>query len=442
VRARRWAQGGRLVVGLAALLLLARPDPAFAHAEIERSDPPDLCAVQAVPRLRSSDPRCQRGSLLEAPPERVTIWFSESVQPIAGGIKVLAPSGRRAEQGPATGNGPELRVPVGAAEAGTYVVTWQVIAEDTHPARGQFAFSVGHESDPAHDETIADVGGVSPFGLALQVSARWLHFVGFALSFGVVGFWLLVLRPALVDDATVEGRIWQAVNTGVIVLVVAEPVALLAQTSSVGVDQMLNPDVIGSTLGSSFGRVWAQRLGAALLLWALIGAIRAAPGRAGLAILVLGLALAIADGQAAHAANTRPLALGLAVNGLHLAAMGLWFGSVIGTVRIWCLPLEDGQRQRVTVRAARFVGAALGALAATGLIMASQHLGGLGDLSGTAYGQALVAKLLMVAITLMLAVSAARSRTRWTARWRAGEVVALLVVVALAGLLVSLPPRL
>jgi copper transport protein len=436
------AIGGSLVVGLTALLLLARPAPAFAHAEIERADPPDLCAAQAVPRLRLGDPRCQRGMLLATPPEQVTIWFSESVQPIAGGIKVLAPSGRRADQGPATGNGPELRVPVGVGEEGTYLVTWQVVAEDTHPARGQFAFSIGHESEPAADETVSDVGGVTPLGLALQVGARWLHFVGYSLSFGMVGFWLLALRPAQAADAIVEGRVWRTVNAGVIVLVLAECLALLAQTSSVGVDQMLNPDVIASTLGSSFGRVWAQRLGAALLLWALLGAIRAAPRRAGWATVGLGMALAVADGQAAHAANTRPAALGLLVNSVHLGAMGLWFGTVIGALRLACISGNDGKRRRVMRRAGPMVGVALAVLALSGIIMSAQHLGGLGDLSGTAYGRTMVAKLVMVAVSLALAVPAGRSWLLASIRWRIGEASALLVVLALAGLLVSLPPRL
>src|SRR5205823_13329703 len=101
---------------------------------------------------------------------------------IGGGITVLAPSGRRVDQGPPASDGAELSIPVSAVEAGTYLVTWQVIAEDTHPARGQFAFSLGHESDPVAAETLGDVGAVSPVGLAFQVMARWLHLLGFALS--------------------------------------------------------------------------------------------------------------------------------------------------------------------------------------------------------------------------------------------------------------------
>jgi copper transport protein len=434
-------RGGLFLVALAAVLLLARPEAAFAHAEIDRADPPDRCAAQAVPRLRVGDPRCQRGVLLENPPGRVQIWFSESVQPLAGGIHVLAPSGRRIDQGPPTVTGPELSVPVAASETGTYLVVWQVIAEDTHPARGQFAFSVGHESDLAPSVMMPDIGGVSPLGLMLQILARWLHGVGFALSFGVVGFWLLVTRPAGMAEAALERRLWRLVSIGVVVLLAAEPVALLAQSGSLGADQLLDPDAIGSTLGSAFGRVWAQRVAAALALWALLGVVPVAPRRAGWAILGLGLLLAVADGQATHAANTRPVILGLLVNGLHLAAMGAWFGGVLGVLSMAGTPLAPVRHQVMMARAGRLVWMALLTLAVTGVVMATQQLGGIDALASTTYGRALLAKLIMVAVTLALAVPALRSPGPWARRWRLAEAVGLLLVVGLAGLLVALPPR-
>ena len=35
------------------------------------------------------------------------------------------------------------------------------------------------------------------------------------------------------------------------------------------------------------------------------------------------------------------LTFGLLVNGLHLAAMGVWFGSILGMVSVGCAPLAD-----------------------------------------------------------------------------------------------------
>src|SRR5207253_7394655 len=100
----------------------------------------------------------------------------------------------------------------------------------------------------------------------------------------------------------------------------------------------LDPEVVWGALDSSFGRVLAQRLGGAVLFWVLIGAARNA--RAGdtcttSPALLLGLAVALVDGEAAHAIGTRPPWLGLAVNTLHAAAMGAWVGGVMGVLAVW-----------------------------------------------------------------------------------------------------------
>ena len=50
-------------------------------------------------------------------------------------------------------------MPVDAAAPGTYVVRWRITADDTHPARGSFTFSVGHASAPPADTASDDAGG-------------------------------------------------------------------------------------------------------------------------------------------------------------------------------------------------------------------------------------------------------------------------------------------
>jgi hypothetical protein len=50
---------------------------------------------------------------------------------------------------------------------------------------------------------------------------------------------------------------------------------------------------MGAVLDSSFGRVLAQRLAAAILLWVLAGAIRSGALRAAWTVPLLGVALAL-----------------------------------------------------------------------------------------------------------------------------------------------------
>ena len=99
---------------------LAVPRGALGHARLIGFDPPDLCA--GVPAAPSADSRCVTGVVVAAPPSVVRLTFNEPVQPIGRGIRVVAPSGRRVERGPARASGRSVSVDVDAAEQGTYVV--------------------------------------------------------------------------------------------------------------------------------------------------------------------------------------------------------------------------------------------------------------------------------------------------------------------------------
>ncbi len=429
---------------------MARPSVALAHASLLRADPPDLCSPLVIPRVPAGDPRCAAGQVLPSPPTTVRLFFNERVSPVGRGVRVLGPDGRRVDHGPVRLDGSRMIVAIDAAEVGTYFVTWRVVSTDTHPARGAFAFSVGRASSPPGGGLAAGGAGItqaaaSGMDLALQAMARAMHFAGYALGFGAFAFQVLVLHPLAPDARAAERRVWRLVGAGVVLLLAAEPLALLAQTSSLGAGA-LDSEVIGGALDSSFGRVLAQRLGAALLLWMLLG-LRTVPGHGGRAatdprggrsgsiradatVAILGVALAFIDGEAAHASGARPAWVGMGANTLHVAAMGAWVGGVAALLRVWWLPEMACSRREVAARTGRVAAAALGVLAVTGTVMAVQHLGGPLDVLTNGYGRTLGVKLGMVCAVLLAA------RGRWWG-WEAG---ALAAVLALAGLLVSLPP--
>ena len=473
-----------LVLGLA--LALALVTSASAHAILVSSDPPD-------------------GAVLAAAPTTVTLRFSESVQPFGAGVALLGPDGRPVAAGQARVEGVELVLPdVAATATGTYRVRWGVVADDTHPTRGELTFSVGAPSAAPAAE--AEVGGVAPLGLALQTAGRWLHFLGYALGFGGTAFGVLVLRPlGLFDarDADGEGRtdaatagsgaggpgragdaggpeasvsgtaapglgwtpdaraderaaldarrpapadppfalhpqphaavdamadvIWRLANRGVLLLLVAEPLALLGQTASFDAAQTLDPAAVSAAMDSSFGRALGVRLGLALLLWVLVGVAQGGAVRAAPLALVVGWVLALADGGSAHAASLQPTWLGLLVNAVHLAAMGVWVGGLAALLWTRRGRAVSGD---VVARFGRLALAALGALALSGLVMALVHLTGPGDLFRTPYGLALVGKVALVVVAVALARLGARRV----------ELAGLAAVVLGAALLVSLPP--
>jgi copper transport protein len=384
-----------------------------------------------------SDPS-DRAVLLRAP-SIIRLWFSEPAYPIGFGIRVVSPSGRTVAEGQIHRYGDELTTAIATHERGTFLIHWQVISVDTHPTRGRIAFSVGRVTLPAgFTGTSGELGDVSPVGLVLQTLGRWLHFAGYALGFGSLAFLLLVLRPlSLSDPEPAKQRLYRLVVLGIIGLLVAEPVTLLAQTSSFGAP--FDPGVATDILSSNFGRVVAQRLGVALLLWVLLGTIKQGSRRAAVGALALAPLLALVDGEASHAAGAGPLWFGLGINMLHVVAMGVWVGGLVSLLTVLRLPVLDGHRGALVSRFGRLAGGSLSVLIATGLIMAWLHLKVPSALLTTAYGQALIGKLLLLGVVALLAMAGRRAPPSRYRLWLM-EAAVLLGVLAVSGLVVSLPP--
>jgi putative copper export protein len=252
------------------------------------------------------------------------------------------------------------------------------------------------------------VGLVSPVGLVLQALGRWLHFAGYALGFGAAMYALFVANDA---------RPLRLAGAGVVLLLVAEPLALLAQTASFDPSQTFDTDALVSALASPFGRVLGLRVAAALGLWALLGALGQAAWLRW-AIPVLGLALAFVDATAAHATPALPQPLGAALNALHVSAMGVW----VGGLAAFAIAPSSGF--------GRVAAWSAGLLVVSGAALALLHFANPLETMTTAYGFALLVKLPLVAAALWLAW---RGRRRW-------EVGVLTCVLLAAAVLISLPP--
>ena len=363
--------------------------------------------ASAHARLVLSNPA--PGVTLVAPPTSVDLLFSEPVTPAGRGISVYGPDGTLVQDGRALAQGQRLSVAVTGSAPGTYAVIWTVVAADTHPSRGEFTFNVGHPTPVrAPGFGAGDLGLVSPIGLALQTLGRWLHFAGYALGFGASIYCLFIAH---------DSRPLRLAGAGLALLLVAEPLALLAQTASLDPAQAFDGDALTSALASPFGRVLALRLAAALSLWAVLGGLRQAPWLRW-SVPALGLALAFVDATAAHAIPAMPQPLGLALNAVHVFAMGTWVG---GLAAFTIAPV--GGFGRIAAWSAAL-------LVLSGIALALLHLGQWRDFMSTAYGQGLLVKVPLVAVALYMA---RLGRARW-------ELGALAAVLAAAAIIVSLPP--
>ena len=354
---------------------------------------PQVVRAHAV--LIASDPSPE--AVLSSSPSAVTLEFSEPVTPAGAGIKVYAPGGVQVAA-QATPRGSVLVASLHASETGTYVVSWQVFAADTHPSRGAFRFVVGQPSANPYS-TLLDapsVGTATPAGVALQALARWVHFAGLALVVGVVAYGLAIRKtgPTLV-------------RAGVVLLIVAEPVALLGQLASLSFDE----DTALAVLGSGFGRLLALRLGGALVVWTLLPTQRSWP------VLGTGAAIAVLDGLGAHAINGLPQTGQLLVS-VHVAAMALWAGGLVAFVRA------------PDPRFGRYALITFAVAAATGLLLAFAHTHFGAALLMSGYGRLLLLKVVVVGAALAAAMS----------RRHRLELAGVTTVVALAATVAALPP--
>ncbi|HEY9441305.1 MAG TPA: copper resistance CopC family protein, partial [Streptomyces sp.] len=156
------------LTGLLFGLLLAGASPASAHAALIGSDPQD-------------------GAVVATAPSRITLTFSEQIAVGDDSIRVLEPSGKRADTGAPRDltNGDSVRYGValrGGLPDGTYTVAWQAVSADSHPVSGAFTFSIGAPSKTTVALPSDEVGG----GLvgALYGIARYAAYAGFILLVG------------------------------------------------------------------------------------------------------------------------------------------------------------------------------------------------------------------------------------------------------------------
>lgn len=411
------------------ILLACAPAPATAHATLERTSP-------------------ARGVQLERPPGEVVLGFDEPVEIAFGAIRVYDQQGDRVDEGSASHpDGKGEAVAVGLRDdlgEGTYTATYRVVSADSHPVAGGFVFSVGRAGTPSEtvDELIdaADTGPVTDVGFGV---VRVLAYLALALAIGGATFLAAVWRPVAHAHASgahwtraagaLTDRVWQLMLVGALLGIATSAAGIAFQGAVAGgtsLWQALDATVIGDVLDTRFGTVWALRLLAWIAVAALLSSLRLrrSPTGAVALALLLGL-LCFTPGLAGHAATAEPSWLAIAANAVHVACMGVWVGGVLAL--LLALPVATralDAAQRTAVLAAtvsRFSTVALAAVAglvAGGVVQTVVELDSLGDLTGTAFGRAILVKVALLAALLALgAWNRQRGRPRLAALTARGE---------------------
>ncbi|MFE7129773.1 copper resistance protein CopC [Streptomyces sp. NPDC057638] len=416
-RAARWPLTAVLLMVAALGTLLATAGPAAAHATLTGSDPAD-------------------GAVVATAPQRVTLTFSEPMSMGKDSIRVLEPSGERADAATVsdlsrTGTASYAVGLLPGLPDGTYTVAWKAISADSHPIAGAFTFSIG-----APSATTVSVGDGTQGGGAVGVLydvARYAAYAGYALMVGAAAF-ILLCWPRGASVRPVQ----RLVVHGWLALTAATLAALMLRVPYTGSGRLGDVfDLVGlqDVLATRTGAALVSRLlllgAAALFIAVLFGAYvrRDSPGqhgvdegqeaRGGRKDLTVGLSVGgglVVTGIAAtwalseHASTGLQPQIAIPVDIVHLLAVAVWLGGLVALLTaLHRAPSIEPEAVRRFSRAA-FVSVVV--LALTGLYQSWRQVGSWSALTGTEYGKLLLAKVGLVVVM----VAVAWFSRRWTAR--------------------------
>ncbi len=270
----------------------------------------------------------------------------------------------------------------------------------------------------------------------------WPVLVAQSLIFGTAAFALL-LAPAPIEKSgcVTLWRVLAILNLVMSPLVFIEIAAGMAETSWRQAMPLI-PEIMRETLA---GRIWMWRFAAVVML-AIVVWLPLREELVGLGALVMATILIALGSLTSHAIDKGGLVL--AIDFVHQAAAGLWFGALV----VLLMSARDGgaRFQSVTARVSMVCGWTVAVLAISGVLTAFQWFGwNLHLLFDSAYGRALMWKLAIAAPALLLGAYnrywqvpkvAQKSARRMLIRTVATECALLLVVLAWSAILANTPP--
>jgi copper transport protein len=416
-----------LLATFAVMLVVLFATPAAAHAEL----------VSITPA---------KDAQLKTPPTEVRMTFTERVNLIDGGIRLIDEGARTVRTPEPSVNGRTVSWPMPPElPEGSYVVSWRVVSADGHPVSGASSFLIGagaatEPGTPTSTETLNTNGSTVATGSTVPwpvVIVRLAGYVAFALFAGVAAF-VILCAPGSSKNPTLQ----LLARGGLLGGAVAAVAAILVQgpyTAGVSMSHALNPRLVHQTLATPFGTAMIWRLGLYGVVGVLAWRLPRIPNQLDSWLVPAGIAsVAATIAAAGHAAASGPL--DLAVDALHALAAGLWVGGLVVIVA-----LGRSIDPRALHKFSTLALASVLTVIATGTINALRHLNAVEQLWQTQYGVNLLVKLTLVAGTLAAAaVSRHRlQQNRVPLRSVRLEVVLTVAILAVTALLsmTAPPPR-
>lgn len=241
-------------------LLIGAVTPVLAHAELLSSWP-------------------AANTVLDSPPTRIELFFSETLEPAFSSIRVLDTDGVQVDSSDSNvdpADPTHLLVSLRSLPNGIYTVSWQVLsAVDGHILSGTYSFAVGAENAAAlFTATQASQEIELPLAEAI---ARWLLYLSAAVLTGSLLFFSMIWSPVCAANATeslADQFPWRRLITiALISLMVGQGWSLLLQAGQVVGEALAapwSPEVTQVLFTIRYGALWIIRLTLALVLLGLL----------------------------------------------------------------------------------------------------------------------------------------------------------------------------
>lgn len=402
----RWRLARRLVIATTATVVAATAGlaaPASAHAVLEFTQPAD-------------------GAIVTSSPPRVIVGFDEGVELPLGSVAVYNSAGHRVDEGLAyhpSGQASQVASNLpGHLPPGGYVVTWRVISADSHPVHGAFTFEVGGGGSPAATQREAAgllnaQRGSRTVGVVFGID-RAAGFMSVALLLGG-GLLIAAAWADGVEEHSVRRLLWGAYAAA---LVTTTGALLLQGPYGAGLPlgDLVKATVVSSVLATRFGKLYLAR---GLILVLLIGPLLWiqtsrrpprhrpawwAPVALGAAIVVL-----VIPGLADHAATGRLVPLSVTFDLVHLGAVSVWIGG-LGLLAMIGLSARHGRRVVADAlpRFSQWALAAVAAIVVSGGFAAWREIGSINNVTTTTYGRLVLAKIILLAVIVLIATFSRR----------------------------------
>jgi copper transport protein len=403
---------------------LAFAAPALAHANLASSDP-------------------SASALLDHTPAEVTMTFTEPPDPKLSIVHVLDVNGTNVEASPVEavpGNDDQLQIALPAdLPDGVYTVSWRVVSEaDGHATASAFSFGVNVAAGTIVAPSIPVPTTPSPS--VASVASKLGLYVGLALLFaaGVVGM--------LAFNGNVPAR-RVVLHFGAAASALGAIGMLLSERATLSVS-------MGDLLSSSTGTDFLWLLGA--VAFAAIAAVDAARRSDRTSLVVVGLAAAAAmlvRAFGGHAAAAATPALHIGLQWFHFMAASVWMGGLALAFLVVRARRETGDDAPVDEvrRYSSLAGYALAVVLITGVLRATEEVGGISKLLHLFRGSYDTTLDIKVAVVMALIGLGAFNRYRSIPRMvtraellrrvMAIELVGVLGVFGLTGTLTGLAPR-